>query len=48
MAARLQRETTLASCETSTGMPAQNVAIILKPLVPHSHLTSFTHGATCC
>jgi len=33
MAARPQRETTLASCATSTGIPAKNAATILKPLV---------------
>ena len=35
MAAHLQRETTPASCVTSTGMPAKNAATILKPLVPN-------------
>ena len=37
--------TTLASCVTSTGMPAQNAAKILKALVPNSHSTIFTHVA---
>ena len=45
MAARLGRETTPASYVNSTGMPAQNAATILKPLVPNPHSTSFTHGA---
>ena len=41
MTAHLRRGTTLDSCVTSTvyaqetGMQAQNVAIILKPLVPN-------------
>ena len=33
-----------ASCVTSTGMPAQNAATIIKPLVPNLHSTLFTHG----
>ena len=32
-----KRGTTLASCVTSTGTPAQNAANIPKPLVPNSH-----------
>ena len=44
MTARLQRGTTPASCVTSTGMPAQNAASILKLLVPNLHSTPFTHG----
>ena len=40
MAVRLQRGTTPASCVTSTGMPAQNAATILKPLVPITHSTN--------
>ena len=43
MAARLQRGTTPALFVTSTGMPAQNAASILKPLVPNPHSTPFTH-----
>ena len=48
MAARLQRGTSPASYVTSTGMPAQNAATILKPLVPNPYSTPSTHGATCC
>ena len=36
------------SCVTSTGMPAQNTATIVKPLVTNLQSTPFTHGATCC
>ena len=32
-----KRGTTPASCISSTGMPAQNAANILKPLVPNPH-----------
>ena len=39
MAERLQRGTTPASCVTSTGMPAQNVATIIKPLMPNPRST---------
>ena len=46
--ARLQRGITPASCVTSTGMPTQNAATIIKPLVPNPHSTPFTHGAICC
>ena len=46
MTARLQRGTTPVSCETSTGILAQNAAAILKPLVPNPHSTTFTHGCT--
>ena len=45
MTARLQRGTTPASCITSTGIPAKNVATIPK-LLQTSHSTHFTHGAT--
>ena len=41
----LPRGTTPASYVTSTGMPAQNTATILKLLVPNPHSTTFTHGA---
>ena len=34
-----KRGTTPASCVTSTGMPAQNAADTLKPLVPNPHPT---------
>ena len=44
MAARLQRMTAPASCVTSTGIPPQNSATILKPLVPNPHSTPFTHS----
>ena len=37
ISARVQHGTTPVSCVTSTGMPAQNAAIILKPLVPNPH-----------
>ena len=47
MAARVQRGTTPAPCVTCTGMPAQDAATILKPLVLNSHSTRFTHDATC-
>jgi len=33
---------------TSNGMPAQNAAYILKPLVPHPLFNPFIHGATRC
>ena len=46
MATPLQHGTTSASCVTSTGMPAQKAATILKPLMPDPHSTPFTHGAT--
>ena len=39
MAARLQRGSTPASYVSSTGMPAQNAADTLKPLVPNPHPT---------
>jgi len=45
MVARQQRGTSPASCVTSTGVPAQNDATILTPLVPNSHSTPFTHVA---
>ena len=45
IAARLRRGTTPASCVTSTGMPAQNAATILKPLVFNPHSIPFTHVA---
>ena len=48
MAAHLQRGTTPTSCVTSTGMPVQNAATILKLLVPNPHSTPSTSGATCC
>ena len=44
----LQRGTTPASSVTSTRMPAQNAATILKLLVPNRHSAPFTHGATSC
>ena len=43
-----KRGTTPASCVSSTWMPAQIAANILKPLVPNPHSTTFTHDATCC
>ena len=48
MAARLQREITLASCLTFTDKPAQNAVNILKPLVPiptQPHLHMVQHVA---
>ena len=48
MTARLQRGNTLASCVTSTAMPAQKAANNPKSLVPNPDSTPFTHGATCC
>jgi len=41
MVTRLQRGTTPAFCVTSTDMPAQNAAIILKPLMSNPHSTPF-------
>ena len=54
MSARVRHGTAAASYVTSTvwaeeiGIPAQNVATILKPFVPNPHLTPFANGATCC
>ena len=35
------------SCLSSTGMPAQNAANILQPLMLNPHSTIFKHGVTC-
>ena len=40
MAARLRRGTAPAFCTASTGMPAQNAATNLKPLVPNTQSPS--------
>ena len=45
MAARLQHGNTPFSCLTSTRMPANNAATILKPLMPNPHSSPFTHVA---
>ena len=48
MTERVSRVTTPVSCVTSTGIPAQSAANILKPPVLNPHSTTYTHGATCC